>query len=111
MRQLTFVLLAVFAITVYACSQSEPPEAPTPEPSPTQFDGLQRWLTTDRQERLADLVTTVAKDHGWAAGCVFRYHADEAVLDEFPRPPGAAAYSLSTTPPSSRPSWSTSKGR
>ena len=34
------------------------------------------------------------EDHGWAAGCVFRYTADETILDEFARPTGTSAYSF-----------------
>ncbi len=57
-----------------------------------------RWLTEERQERLADTVTTLAKEHDWAAGCVFRWTADEAVVDEFTRPEGTAAYSFVNDP-------------
>lgn len=91
-------VVPLVGISLAACSSSDPPVEPTPAPSPTQFDGLRRWLTTERQERPADLISTVAKDHGWAAGCVFRYNANEAVLDDFPRPPGEAAYSFVNDP-------------
>lgn len=63
-----------------------------------QSDGPMSWLTTERQEKLADVVATVARDHGWAAGCVFRYHTDETVLHEFPWPAGKAAYSVVNDP-------------
>ena len=53
-----------------------------------------RWLTIERQERLADTVATLSKEHGWAAGCVFRSNADETIIDEFARPAGIAAYSF-----------------
>jgi hypothetical protein len=56
------------------------------------------WLTTERQERLADTVETVREEHGWAAGCVCRYHADETIFDEFERPVGTAAYSFVSDP-------------
>jgi hypothetical protein len=81
-----------------ACSEPDndvPPPGPT---GPATVHPLSRWLTEERQERLADTVTTLAKEHGWAAGCVFRWTADEAVVDEFARPFGAAAYSFVTNP-------------
>jgi len=34
--------------------------------------------------------------HGWAAGCVFRYNADETIVEEFERPAGTAGYSFVT---------------
>lgn len=80
------------------CGAGQDTSIHSPEPSPTQFDGLRRWLTTERQEKLADVVATQAKDHGWAAGCVFRYHADESVLHEFSWPAGKAAYSVVNDP-------------
>jgi hypothetical protein len=56
------------------------------------------WLTVERQERLADTVESIRERHGWAAGCVFRYNADESIFDEFERPSGTAAYSFVTDP-------------
>lgn len=95
---LRLIAAGLVGLALVGCGTSDETPSPTAAPSPTQFDGLRRWLTTERQEHLADLVTTVAKDHGWAADCVFRYHAHESVLDEFPRPPGEAAYSFVNDP-------------
>ena len=66
---------------------------PTPTRVATSTPSL-RWLTIERQERLADTVLTLSKEHGWAAGCVFRYNADETMFEEFSRPAGTAAYSF-----------------
>lgn len=87
----------IVAAVAGACTDTARPK-PTPVPSPTQFDGLRSWLTTERQEALADMVSTVAREHGWAAGCVFRYHPDEAVLHEFAWPAVKAAYSVVNDP-------------
>jgi hypothetical protein len=92
MLRLIGAILVVLILS--ACGSERSTQSPTPDPSPTRFDGLRGWLTPERQERLADQVTTVAKDHGWAAGCVFRYHVDESVLHAFPWPAGTAAYSV-----------------
>jgi len=84
-------VVAVIALAVFilGCGQQEHQGlAPTIQATLTpRLD----WLTLDRQERLADTVSTIAKQHGWAAGCVFRYNADESVLDQFARPEGRAA--------------------
>ena len=56
------------------------------------------WLTTDRQERFADTVSTLSKEQGWAAGCVFRYNVNEEVVAKITRPPGTAAYSVVNDP-------------
>src|SRR5690349_22127649 len=93
-----WLLLLGLALLLSACGSEARTNEPRVAPSPTKFDGLRGWLTPDRQERLADQVTTVARDHGWAAGCVFRYHVDEAVLHEFPWPAGTAAYSVISEP-------------
>jgi hypothetical protein len=90
--------LALVAVAVMAaCSEPDQQESPSPTARPT-VDPLSRWLTEERQERLADTVTTVAKEHGWAVGCVFRWTADETVVDDFSRPTGTAAYSFVNDP-------------
>lgn len=80
-----FTAAALFVVMVARCTDDSTPR-PTPVPSPTHIDGLRSWLTTERQEALADTVSTVAHEHGWAAACVFRYHPDESVLREFAWP-------------------------
>jgi hypothetical protein len=93
-------VLAALALAAAACTSGDDPDGPEPTiPAiPTLSDNLDRWLTTERQERLADLVLTTAKQRGWAAGCVFRYNWDDKVLNEFPSPAGKAAYSVVSDP-------------
>ncbi|MEO8538138.1 MAG: hypothetical protein ABI577_00240 [bacterium] len=100
MRGVAAAFVCVLVLVSSGCS-NDPARPVVDAPTaaiPTLTDGLGRWLKTERQERLADLVVTTAKEHGWAAGCVFRYHADQSILDEFPRPPGKAAYSFVSDP-------------
>jgi hypothetical protein len=87
--------LALVAVTFLCACSADPQGELSLAPTPTAtVDPLIRWLTEERQERLADTVTTLAKEHKWAAGCVFHWNADESVVDEFPRPFGTAAYSF-----------------
>ena len=80
------------------CSEADRDASPSPQPTSTAtVHPLSEWLTEERQERLADMVTTLAKEHGWA-GCVFRWTADESAGNEFPRPLGTAAYSFVNDP-------------
>ena len=83
-------------LTLAGCTEEQVTE-PTDQPRPTSTPSLS-WLTVERQERLADTVETIRTEHGWAAGCVFRYNAHETVFDEFERPAGTAAYSFVTDP-------------
>lgn len=99
MRRLAPWLAALALVTLGCSASDEPPQTdPTIPAIPTLSDNLNRWLTAERQERLADLVVTTAKEHGWAAGCVFRYNWDDKVLKEFPWPAGKAAYSVVNDP-------------
>lgn len=69
-------LVAVVSIaSLAACSGP-----PHPEPTPS----LGSWLTVERQDRLADAVSTGE----WSAGCVFRSEVNTGVLAELPRPAG-----------------------
>ena len=77
------------------CSDGSDEVPATPTVRPTSTPSLSR-LTDARQERLADTVSTLSRKHGWAAGCVFRYNADETIFDEFERPAGTAGYSFVT---------------
>ena len=90
----------IVAATLFAgCSQPDSEVSPSPRPTSTAtVPPLSRWLTEERQERLADIVTTLSKEHGWAAGCVFRWTADGTVVDDFSRPVGTAAYSFVNDP-------------
>jgi hypothetical protein len=76
-----------------ACSDGGPAIEPTPTTRATSTPSLS-WLTVARQERVADTVESIREEHGRAAGCVFRYNADETIFDEFARPEGTAAYSF-----------------
>jgi hypothetical protein len=64
------------------------------------------WLIIERQERLAETVETLRAEHGWAAGCVFRYSADETIFSVFSRPAGTAVCIQS----SPTPNWGASGG-
>ena len=77
------------------CSTGSDEVPATPTARPTSTPSLS-WLTDARQERIADTVETLTKKHGWAAGCVFRYNADETILKGSERPTGIAAYSFVT---------------
>lgn len=92
MRRLTATSLALVLV---ACSSAIEPTPTVPRPTATPN---LNWLTDARQERLADAVETLRIKHGWAAGGVFRWNADESVLQEFSRPDGTAAFSFVSEP-------------
>lgn len=91
-RALPAIALGLGSLSSGCRSNTE--EQPVPATSTPSLS----WLTPARQERLADAVESLSLKHGWAAGCVFRWNADEPILDDIPRPAGEAGYSFAIDP-------------
>ena len=60
--------LALLALVFLACCSDASPPEPTATPAHLEPTPSLRWLTLERQERLADVVESIRMNHGWAAG-------------------------------------------